>query len=280
MQPVLDERERDRIRSALKAYKSSHGIGDPALHKRMLNLLNCLDSEVPLPTLQRFLRGTHRTDDGMVRRYIKFLELAAPTPPYEKMGEALAEFYGDRLRTPRTRIAGRLMRRFARRYFCYARGKSKYGVTNEEMTGFPRNADDSLVGIDFKVPYSILEFDPLPGTVFMRATEWVYNERRHPGIEVHPEGWGAMALLLNEGTLSQIGEQDYYQIMLRSVRKNELAKPSMYLVHPFAWWLGDDDGDITRRPLEGTCLRAKNQDFQKGNIESFDVRLYPQAAPA
>jgi len=87
---IIDETERQRIREALKSYKRLHGkIGDPALQERMKMILGVREEQLSLSTLQRFLRGKGRTDDFMVRRYQKFLELVAPLSFADDLGKTL-----------------------------------------------------------------------------------------------------------------------------------------------------------------------------------------------
>lgn len=89
--PVVDDEERERLRAAFKRYKKQHGrIGDPALLERIKYKLPHYEGS--LSTLQRFMRGRHRTDDYDVRRYREFLQQVAPPPVGDKLGEALAKF--------------------------------------------------------------------------------------------------------------------------------------------------------------------------------------------
>jgi len=86
----INEAERGRIRTALKAYKAAHGgIGDPVLRKHIEKTLGL---PIDLSTLQRFLRGKHRTDDIAVNRYRSFLRKVAPPPAEDTLGQALREF--------------------------------------------------------------------------------------------------------------------------------------------------------------------------------------------
>jgi hypothetical protein len=89
--PVVDKAERERVRHGLKEYKELHGgIGDPELQQRIMYSLGCSDSAVPLSTLQRFIKGSHRTDDLMVRRYAKFLSIVAPPGLADEVGAAIS----------------------------------------------------------------------------------------------------------------------------------------------------------------------------------------------
>lgn len=72
--PVVDDNQRQGIREALAHYKKQHGnVGDPELQQRIMYVLGLTDAEMPLSTLQRFMKNKVRTDDRMVRRYLAFL---------------------------------------------------------------------------------------------------------------------------------------------------------------------------------------------------------------
>src|SRR5262245_3276128 len=112
----IDEAERERVRSALKSYKELHGIGDPLLLKHIMKALNL---PLDLSTLQRFLRGKHRTDDIPVHRYRRFLQLAAPPPPGAELAKAFRAFLPLSLSPPKrgevSALAGKY-RSFVRPY--------------------------------------------------------------------------------------------------------------------------------------------------------------------
>jgi hypothetical protein len=88
---TIDDAERERIRHGLNRYKELHGgIGDPELCERIVAATNL---PVRLSTLQRFLKGKHRTDDAAVHRYKKFLQMVAPPPAEDELGRALLTFF-------------------------------------------------------------------------------------------------------------------------------------------------------------------------------------------
>ena len=104
---MIDEKERARVREALKVYQHLHGdITDKELHERMMNLLGLDRSQFSRPTLRRFLRGIGRTEDFTVRRYQKFLDLVAPLTYADDLGTAFEKaiprpfrsFSGDKRR--------------------------------------------------------------------------------------------------------------------------------------------------------------------------------------
>ena len=69
----FDQEQREAIRQALKAYMRAHAIGVPALRTRLEDT-DERRREIPQSTLQRFLRGSHRTGDAYVAQCAQFLE--------------------------------------------------------------------------------------------------------------------------------------------------------------------------------------------------------------
>lgn len=92
MRPAYDERARERIRRALHGYKEQHAIGVPALQLRIAEAIGDGPDRIPIKSLQRFLAGTHRTEDALVHHCTEFLSAVAPPPVEEELGMALARF--------------------------------------------------------------------------------------------------------------------------------------------------------------------------------------------
>lgn len=90
---VVDDKERERIREALKQYKSSHGnIGDSKLYERMYYVLDPQHLVyLSQSTMQRFIRGTGRTTDEAVWALKKFVERVMPAGPSGELAKSFAE---------------------------------------------------------------------------------------------------------------------------------------------------------------------------------------------
>ncbi|WP_171232303.1 hypothetical protein [Ruegeria sp. HKCCA4812] len=81
----FDQEQRDRIREAVKAYMKAHSIGVPTLLSRVHNA-DPRRREISLPTMQRFVRGTHKTSEmvvGMSLQLLKTEGFAIPEPQDE-----------------------------------------------------------------------------------------------------------------------------------------------------------------------------------------------------
>jgi hypothetical protein len=153
----ISEAERARIRSALKHYKATHGgIGDLLLGKHIAKTIGL---PIDLSTLQRFLRGKHRTDDVAVTRYRSFLRKVAPPAGEDMLGQALREFLSltDGAK-PLRGLAGKY--RSLTRSFHGAVQSSKWRTSGQH--------DDGLKG--FKMGCSAFKFErgDIPGLLRVR----------------------------------------------------------------------------------------------------------------
>ncbi|MFD2855755.1 hypothetical protein ACFSZS_14630 [Seohaeicola zhoushanensis] len=94
---TVSEEERARVRAALQGYMRAHRIGVPTLCALVIDR-DPRQREMPLSTLQRFLRGKHRTGDAYVTQCAQFLEregfmLAEERDPLADLGGAMAGFW-------------------------------------------------------------------------------------------------------------------------------------------------------------------------------------------
>ncbi|MGE0769891.1 MAG: hypothetical protein AB7L90_25925 [Hyphomicrobiaceae bacterium] len=229
---AIDEAERERVRAALERYKSDHGgIGNPELQARMVAFLVCEDSDVPLSTLQRFMKGTHRTSDEMIRRYQNFLNEAAASPPYETMGEAIVSFYSNTLKANQyAQLKGIIPSRFARRYRVYAKGIRKYLDPEKPVPYKGVPVFDPPLAPAFHIPYSWLETTPLAGTPFLRVIERVVNETRNPLVTEIEENLGTVVQAVFEGVLGFASERQIFVATLRGAHPLRFF-PRLYLLY-------------------------------------------------
>lgn len=89
----FDQEERARIRDASNAYRNAHGIGVPTFRDDVVKA-DPRSREISLPTMQRFLRGTHQTSDMVVGMCLQFLKSQNyPIPkPQDEPANPLAAF--------------------------------------------------------------------------------------------------------------------------------------------------------------------------------------------
>jgi hypothetical protein len=166
MRTGFDMQERERVRRALRRYMQENRIGSPTLQYRIIEADKPRRREIPLATLQRFLRGSHHTHDHHVALCHAFV---SPLPYYgegrdlEAFGAALTGF----LREPADaesgdQLAGRLEHEFARHY-----------VTRTKAIApgaFPFPPEAGLIA-------SRVSFDHAPGQGWLKVREFVTDSR-------------------------------------------------------------------------------------------------------
>lgn len=269
--PVLGDHERDRVREALKRYKHAQGnIGDPELHQRMMHVLKCLDEHLPLSTLQRFLKGTHRTADRMVLKYKAFLDQVPQVSTYEKMGEALVSFFAHEgflnvLQKPDPEIASR----FVRRYRVYLRGQRQYleGTEPIEHPDFPIIDDPWSYG-PYEIHYAILELRPVPDSPFLRVIERVYNPERSPLLtEIGVLRRDPQELF--EGVATLGSHESITVVALRSLGGLKVLEPRFYMLENL------DLRSAANANLLGSCITVSTRAPGASLCQSFQVKLFP-----
>ena len=87
-----DLAQRERIRQTLLAYMKEHKIGVPRLAARIKETVH-RNPEIPVKTLQRFMKGEVRTIDMHVGFLAQFVEKVSKEDPTLRLGFALSAFY-------------------------------------------------------------------------------------------------------------------------------------------------------------------------------------------
>ncbi|MHC2633955.1 hypothetical protein ACVME5_006638 [Bradyrhizobium liaoningense] len=187
--PVVDEVERKRVRNGLVSYKELHRIGDPELRERM----EYQGIQVALRSLQRFIAGTHRTDDIMVRRYAKFLSKVAPPPVEDEFGASLSKFLAA---YPQDITA------FAGDYHTFVRARQAKAIGSAGFT----------------VGCSQVRLSRAADVTFLRATEFMNDPDE---ASAKREVSAQVAWMGNTGVFAALGG-DQYLLMVRSLLETRL----------------------------------------------------------
>ena len=93
-----DLAQRERIRETLLAYMKEHKIGVPRLAARIKETVH-RNPEIPVKTLQRFMKGEVRTIDMHVGFLAQFAEKVSKVDPTPRLGFALSAFYSSKDKT-------------------------------------------------------------------------------------------------------------------------------------------------------------------------------------
>jgi hypothetical protein len=87
-----DLAQRERIRETLLSYMKEHKVGVPRLAARIKETVH-RNPEIPVKTLQRFMKGEVRTIDMHVGFLAQFVEKVSKEDPTLRLGFALSAFY-------------------------------------------------------------------------------------------------------------------------------------------------------------------------------------------
>lgn len=92
-QTKFDHAEREKIRAAILAYAKQNKIGAPNLQLRIAEATKRNIDQVPLKTLQRFLKDEGRTNDGFLIPLAEFVAAAGAKTPHDELAYELGAFY-------------------------------------------------------------------------------------------------------------------------------------------------------------------------------------------
>jgi hypothetical protein len=93
-----DLAQRERIRQTLLDYMKEHKIGVPRLAQRVKETVH-RNPEIPVKSLQRFMKGEVRTIDMHVGFLAQFVEKASRSDPIPRLASALTAFYSSQDKT-------------------------------------------------------------------------------------------------------------------------------------------------------------------------------------
>ncbi len=202
----IDDRERERIRLALARYKELRGLGAVRLTKLIEDTLKL---SVGQSTLQRFLRGQHRTDDIAVHRFRLFLRRAAPPPAGDELARAFKTFLP--LSTPKGGL-----RPFAGAYSAfrrpYATGAARRDNPLAALT-FARAGrmitTSAIIRQGFRPDFAAYTFTRGAEPGYLRVSE-TFGETP-AGEEQSPEAWDSW--LASSGILLPCGMGQFFIVM-------------------------------------------------------------------
>ncbi len=133
---TYDVEGRAEVRAAIKAYMKANGIGVPTLWDRV-SRADPKHREISLPTLQRFVRGTHHTGDMLVEMCVHFLRAEdfpiVPESAQEVFASALAQFHVAADDTPKP-IHTDLRKALAGTYLPVRSQEAEHNGTETELT--------------------------------------------------------------------------------------------------------------------------------------------------
>ncbi len=170
--PAYDDKERGQIRAALKSYGQQHKVGVPTLQLRIAEAIGDENPDrVPLKSLQRFLAGTHRTDDALVDHCARFLAMVAPPDLDDVAGKALGSFFTSGAVIDET-LEGRYLLTVKQEDFAAAPSPRQGDLVGVGTAGVPiRNADKFT-------PLGVVDLALSEDATYMRAHEQQIDMQR------------------------------------------------------------------------------------------------------
>lgn len=137
-QIAFDASERERIRRALLAYARDNRIGAPNLHLHIAEKTGrTIDQLGALKTLQRFLIGEGRVNDGFVAACAAFVERAGAMTPHDELARDLGAFFSRNIaEQPADEVPSRL----AGDYEVWA-GETTFANLKVQIKGEDMNSD-------------------------------------------------------------------------------------------------------------------------------------------
>jgi hypothetical protein len=92
-QSKFDVADRERLRAVILAYARENRIGAPNLQLRIADATKRSPDQIPLKTLQRFLKDEGRTNDGFLIPVAEFVAAVDAAGPHDALARDLGEFF-------------------------------------------------------------------------------------------------------------------------------------------------------------------------------------------
>lgn len=217
---VFDPADRARLRAALIGYMRENDIGVPTLIAHIASVAGRGIDIIPQKTLQRFLAGSHRTNDGFLIQIDKFAATLPPAAPATLLGEALSAFLGrgksDSEDGPNMTAA----RDLAGTYTVFAERIFEPG---------PSFGMKFSLREGFKIPVADAVFDAVANPGFLMVRETLFNPHKQEDFVPTESSWKEV----HEGVALSMGLFAYVFL------KNNLTQS------PRTYWLQAEPDKLT-----------------------------------
>lgn len=239
-QTKFDAAERERIRRALLAYARENRIGSPNLQLHIAEKTGrTVDQLGALKTLQRFLLGEGRVNDGFVAACALFAERAGAMTPHDELARDLGAFFA---RDIADHPADEVPSRFAGDYAIWA-GETTFANLKVQIKGQDKNPD---------VPYGRCR---ISGSG--RGLK-VVETGATPGSDGAD---GAIRPAANEGMML------YFNPLIFVLMKNRLTRlPRIY------WLREQQDGGLAGHAMQGDPVESDNDYPPYSRLRNYQLR--------
>lgn len=239
-QTAFDAAERERIRRALLAYARDNRIGAPNLHLHIAEKTGrTVDQLGALKTLQRFLQGEGRVNDGFVATCALFAERAGATSAHDELAHDLGEFFS---RDDQGQPADDVPSRLAGDYEIWA-GGAKFTDFKVQIKGHAVNPDTAYGrcrvsgnGRGLKV----VETEAVPGS---GAADGTFRPAANDGMML------------------------YFDPLIFVLMKNRLTRL------PRVYWLRErQDGRLSGHAMHGVPVEPGNDHPPYSELRNYELR--------
>lgn len=240
-QTKFDAAERERICRALLAYARDNRIGAPNLQLHIAEKLGRTVDEVgALKTLQRFLIGEGRVNDGFVTVCAAFVECTGTTTPHDELAHDLGAFFArDIADQPADEVPSHL----AGDYEVWA-GETTFANLKVQIKGQDMNPD---------VPYGRCRISGGGRGLTVHETEAA------PGSNGAD---GAFRPAANDGMML------YFDPLIFVLLKNRLTRL------PRIYWLRErQDGRLAGHAMHGDPVEPGNDYPPYSRLRNYELRL-------
>lgn len=245
-QTKFDAAERERIRRALLAYARENRIGAPNLQLHIAEKTGrTVDQLGALKTLQRFLLGEGRVNDGFVAACALFAERAGAMTPHDELARDLGAFFA---RDIAEQPADEVPSRFAGNYAVWA-GDTSFANLKVQIKGEDVNPD---------VPYGRCRISGSGRGLKVHEAETI------PGSGGAD---GAFRPAANEGMML------YFDPLIFVLLKNRLTRL------PRIYWLRElPDGRLAGHAIHGSSVETGNEHPPYSRLRNYELRPVAKGA--
>jgi len=245
-QIAFDAAERERIRRALLAYGKENRIGAPTLQLHIAEKTGrTVDQLGALRTLQRFLLGEGRVNDGFVAACAVFVERAGVMTPHDDLARDLGAFFA---RDIADQPADEAPSRLAGDYAIWA-GETTFANLKVQIKGEDVNPD---------VPYGRCRISGSGRGLKVHETEAT------PGSDGAD---GAFRPPANDGMML------YFDPLIFLLLKNRLTRL------PRVYWLRErQDGGLAGHAMHGDPVESGNEYPPYSKLRNYELRPVAKGA--
>lgn len=243
-QTSFDQADREKMRAAILAFAKQNKLGAPSLQLRIAEATKRSADQIPLKTLQRFLKDEGRTNDGFMIPIAEFVASVGAITPLDTFAHELGAFFA-RSGTEKE-AANEVPARFARTYEIVA-GSAKFKNIKVIRSGAIENPDE---------PYGRCV---ISGTGLSLKVQELETGSGTGGVD------GAFRPPANEGVVL------YFAPLLFMLLRNNLTRlPRVY------WLREQEDGKLVGHAMHSIPLEPGSIQVPYSELRNHELHPAPE----